>query len=201
MYKSPSRSDMQGAGRGQGVYCDNQTFDGVANEYPTIERPPSYETSMRDGTVTNNYYASDRQSVRSLRSVRSKASSKSKSNRNRDDTRPKDLPWVQITPSSGSMDAPFRHYPQSAIPQFLSDVSLATAILDDRISLVWASKEITQSRFQCSGIQFQNGERFDVVIGNTSYFRKFPVYVNFEDMMLLVLFVVITYNMPIGHNC
>lgn len=114
MYKSPSRSsNMQGAGRGQGVYCDNQTFDGVANEYPTLERPPSYETSMRDGTVTvtNNYYASDRQSVRSLRSVRSKASSKSKSNRTRDNTRPKDLPWVQITPSSGSMDAPFRHYP------------------------------------------------------------------------------------------
>ncbi|XP_060084840.1 sodium/potassium-transporting ATPase subunit beta-1-interacting protein 3-like [Ylistrum balloti] len=114
MYKTPSRTtgaDIQNAGHSQSSYHDNQTFDGVTNEYPTLERPPSYETSMRDGTVINNYYASDRQSVRSLRSVRSKASTKSKSNRAREDVRPKDLPWVQITPSSSNMDAPFRHYP------------------------------------------------------------------------------------------
>ncbi|OWF47306.1 sodium/potassium-transporting ATPase subunit beta-1-interacting protein 3-like isoform X4 [Mizuhopecten yessoensis] len=112
MYKAPSRSSgVDNGGRSQASYCDNQTFNGVANEYPTIERPPSYETSMRDGTVINNYYSTDRQSVRSLRSVRSKGSTKSKSNRTREDARPKNLPWVQITPSSSSMDAPFRHYP------------------------------------------------------------------------------------------
>ena len=89
---------------------DNQTFDDitVTNEYPTLDRPPSYETSMRESTVVNQIYGADRQSVRSLRSVRSKASSKSK-NRNSDHR--EELPWVQITPSSSHDDSPFRHYP------------------------------------------------------------------------------------------
>lgn len=91
---------------------DNLTFDNVnIDSFPKFEQPPSYETSMRNnGHVNYSYYGTDRQSVRSLRSVRSKASTKSK-NTSRQEERREDLPWVQITPSSSHNDAPFRHYP------------------------------------------------------------------------------------------
>ncbi|XP_055995783.1 sodium/potassium-transporting ATPase subunit beta-1-interacting protein 3-like isoform X2 [Ostrea edulis] len=86
---------------------DNMTlsYDNPGSEFPTLDRPPSYETSMRDST-TVDIYGADRRSVRSVRSIRSKASNKSKKNERREE-----LPWVQITPSANSIDQPFRHYP------------------------------------------------------------------------------------------
>ncbi|XP_062615621.1 sodium/potassium-transporting ATPase subunit beta-1-interacting protein 3-like isoform X4 [Saccostrea cucullata] len=88
---------------------DNVTlsYDNHGSEFPTLDRPPSYETSMRESTVVNDIYGADRRSVRSLRSVRSKASNKSKTKSERRE----ELPWVQITPSSSNVDQPFRHYP------------------------------------------------------------------------------------------
>ncbi|XP_076083918.1 sodium/potassium-transporting ATPase subunit beta-1-interacting protein 1-like isoform X4 [Mytilus galloprovincialis] len=117
MYQTPSRP---------GYEIENQTFqtEQETNEYPTLDRPPSYETSMRNqanrNAVSNDYtYGADRQSVRSVRSVRStrstrsKASNKSKNtNRQSSSTeRREELPWVQITPSPSSYESPFRHYP------------------------------------------------------------------------------------------
>lgn len=114
MYQTPSRP---------GYEIENQTFqtEQETNEYPTLDRPPSYETSMRNqanrNVVSNDYtYGADRQSVRSVRSTRStrsKASNKSK-NTNRQSSsseRREELPWVQITPSPSSYESPFRHYP------------------------------------------------------------------------------------------
>ncbi|XP_071143780.1 sodium/potassium-transporting ATPase subunit beta-1-interacting protein 1-like isoform X2 [Mytilus edulis] len=117
MYQTPSRP---------GYEIENQTFqtEQETNDYPTLDRPPSYETSMRNqanrNAVSNDYtYGADRQSVRSVRSVRStrstrsKASNKSK-NTNRQSSateRREELPWVQITPSPSSYESPFRHYP------------------------------------------------------------------------------------------
>ncbi|XP_011431591.1 sodium/potassium-transporting ATPase subunit beta-1-interacting protein 3 isoform X4 [Magallana gigas] len=88
---------------------DNMTlsYDNPATEFPTLDRPPSYETSMRESTTVNDHYGADRRSVRSVRSVRSKASNKSKTKNERRE----ELPWVQITPSANSIDQPFRHYP------------------------------------------------------------------------------------------
>lgn len=88
---------------------DNMTlsYDNPATEYPTLDRPPSYETSMRESTTVSDHYGADRRSVRSARSVRSKASNKSKTKSERRE----ELPWVQITPSANSIDQPFRHYP------------------------------------------------------------------------------------------
>lgn len=87
------------------------------NDYPTLEHPPSYETSMRNQKPNvNNVYGSDRQSVRSARSARStrsKASVRSKRRREEHQERREDLPWVQITPSSShqQQDSPYRHFP------------------------------------------------------------------------------------------
>ncbi|KAL4218050.1 Sodium potassium-transporting ATPase subunit beta-1-interacting protein 1 [Mactra antiquata] len=89
------------------------------NEYPTLDRPPSYETSMRNAkSNVNHYYATDRQSVRSARSVRSTRSKASTRSKRRDRgeriERREDLPWVQITPSSSNQhtdSAPYRHFP------------------------------------------------------------------------------------------
>lgn len=88
---------------------DNMTlsYDNPATEFPTLDRPPSYETSMRESTTVSDHYGPDRRSVRSARSVRSKASNKSKTKNERRE----ELPWVQITPSANSIDQPFRHYP------------------------------------------------------------------------------------------
>lgn len=118
MYQQPSRPGYQ---------IDNQTFEtenetaGTTNEYPTLDRPPSYETSMRNQANRNNMdhnvytYGADRQSVRSVRSTRStrsKASNKSKNtNRQTSTERREELPWVQITPSPSNFESPFRHYP------------------------------------------------------------------------------------------
>lgn len=81
-------------------------------DYPTLDRPPSYETSMRNASTTSHYYGADRQSVRSARSNRSKASTRSKRRR---DERRENLPWVQITPSTSNLpsadNAPYRHFP------------------------------------------------------------------------------------------
>ncbi|XP_045180898.2 sodium/potassium-transporting ATPase subunit beta-1-interacting protein 3-like [Mercenaria mercenaria] len=89
------------------------------NDYPTLDRPPSYETSMRNTKQSNvnHYYGSDRQSVRSARSTRSarsKASIRSKRRQEERQERREDLPWVQITPSSSNHhtdSAPYRHFP------------------------------------------------------------------------------------------
>ncbi|XP_052235744.1 uncharacterized protein LOC127847705 [Dreissena polymorpha] len=90
----------------------------------TLDRPPSYETSMRNTTNVNNRYGADRQSVRSTRSARSARSARSnrstrsartKRRRDQSNERREELPWVQITPSASNhahMDsAPYRHFP------------------------------------------------------------------------------------------
>ena len=90
-------------------YQSNSEYQG--NEFPTVDRPPSYETSMRNATSVNQYYGSDRQS---MRSTRSKASTRSKSNKRRREPRQEELPWVQITPSASSTAADnpsYRHFP------------------------------------------------------------------------------------------
>lgn len=91
--------------------------------YPTLDRPPSYETSMRNTKNVNHYHATDRQSTRSTRSARSARSTRSarskgstRSKRRHEDRqeRQADLPWVQITPSSSNLhsdNAPYRHFP------------------------------------------------------------------------------------------
>ena len=89
------------------------------NDYPTLDRPPSYETSMRNTKQSNvnNYYGSDRQSVRSVRSARStrsKASVRSKRRQEQRQERREDLPWVQITPSASNLhsdQAAYGHFP------------------------------------------------------------------------------------------
>ena len=115
MYQEPSRPGYQ---------IDNQTFETEreTSDYPTLDRPPSYETSMRNqanrnaASAENNiyHYGADRQSVRSVRSTRStrsKASNKSKATSRQTSERREELPWVQITPSPSSYESPFRHYP------------------------------------------------------------------------------------------
>lgn len=94
------------------------THTDYQNDYPTLDRPPSYETSMRNQRANvNNVYGSDRQSVRSARSARStrsKASVRSKRRREEQAERREELPWVQITPSSSTHhqdSAPYRHFP------------------------------------------------------------------------------------------
>lgn len=94
------------------------THTDYQNDYPTLDRPPSYETSMRNAkSNVNNYYGADRQSVRSARSVRStrsKASTRSKRRQGERNERREDLPWVQITPSASNQhadSAPYRHFP------------------------------------------------------------------------------------------
>lgn len=94
------------------------THTDYQNDYPTLDRPPSYETSMRNTkSNVNNYYGADRQSVRSARSARStrsKASVRSKRRQEERQERREDLPWVQITPSSSNIhsdSAPYRHFP------------------------------------------------------------------------------------------
>ncbi|WAR17826.1 NKAIN-like protein [Mya arenaria] len=91
----------------------------------TLERPPSYETSMRNQqNNVNQYRAADRQSVRSTRSARSARSARSnrstrsaRTKRRREDhnERREELPWVQITPSASNMNhndsMPYGHFP------------------------------------------------------------------------------------------
>lgn len=111
---------------------DNMTlsYDNPATEFPTLDRPPSYETSMRESTTVNDHYGADRRSVRSVRSVRSKASNKSKTKNERRE----ELPWVQITPSANSIDQPFRHYPQQQRPiQILFNIGIAFCFLMQQI--------------------------------------------------------------------
>ena len=88
------------------------------NEFPTLDRPPSYEISMRNAVSVNHHYGADRQSVRSTRSARSARSNRSKastrSKKRERQERQQNLPWVQITPSSSNMNsdnAPYRHFP------------------------------------------------------------------------------------------
>jgi hypothetical protein len=80
---------------------------------------------LEEETRAANMYYADRHSVRSKASTRSKrsvgytrggnqASSRSRrSNRDRDREREggRDLPWVQITPSTSGGEAHLRHYP------------------------------------------------------------------------------------------
>ena len=106
----------------------NQAPSEYQQTYPTLDRPPSYETSMKNNTrnVNNHYHATDRQSVRSTRSARSARSARStRSARSKGSTRSKrrqeprqerreDLPWVQIAPSTSNTQtesAPYRHFP------------------------------------------------------------------------------------------
>ena len=83
------------------------------------EQPPSYDTTMRNfaaaTAAANNYYAADRQSMRSKASTRSKRSTHQR------DRGPgssvtysepvRDLPWVHITPSASAEHHMTRHYP------------------------------------------------------------------------------------------
>lgn len=90
------------------------------------EMPPSYDTTMRNHhsaqatAAANQYYASDRQSVRSKASVRSKRSANHRGGAtggagpgsSTTYSEPvRDLPWVQITPSSHAESHLIRHYP------------------------------------------------------------------------------------------
>ncbi|GFR63419.1 hypothetical protein ElyMa_003604000 [Elysia marginata] len=94
------------------------------------EMPPSYDTTMRNHhhhhhsaqatAAANQYYASDRQSVRSKASVRSKRSAGHRGGAtggagpgsSTTYSEPvRDLPWVQITPSSHAENHLIRHYP------------------------------------------------------------------------------------------
>lgn len=77
------------------------------------EMPPSYDTTMRNATAAaNNYYASERQSVRSKASTRSKRSTHRQSSGGNSATYSepvRDLPWVHITPMSDNQM--IRHFP------------------------------------------------------------------------------------------
>lgn len=105
----------------------NQATSEYQQTFPTLDRPPSYETSMKNTrNVNSHYHATDRQSMRSTRSARSARSQRStRSARSKGSTRSKrrqetrqerreDLPWVQITPSSSNLNSdnlPYRHFP------------------------------------------------------------------------------------------
>jgi len=107
----------------------SRTTTDYRENYPipgTLERPPSYETSMRNQqNNVNSRYGADRQSTRSTRSVRSARSARSarsnrstrsaRTKRRRDDQpeRREELPWVQIQPSASHMgsDTPYGHFP------------------------------------------------------------------------------------------
>ncbi|XP_041362172.1 sodium/potassium-transporting ATPase subunit beta-1-interacting protein 3-like [Gigantopelta aegis] len=97
----------------------HQTFDNVnMADYSSLERPPSYDTTMRDShddtTAANMYYAADRQSIRSKASTRSKKSTHRHSATATADSnyeRRQELPWVQITPSSNIDHSYQRNFP------------------------------------------------------------------------------------------
>ncbi|KAK3607049.1 hypothetical protein CHS0354_015360 [Potamilus streckersoni] len=93
---------------------ENPAFDDLSStrsNLPTLESPPSYETSIRNlnaNAVNHYHYGSDRQSVRSVRSKASTRSTRSKAKQQRREN----LPWVQITPSShNEPEAPYRNFP------------------------------------------------------------------------------------------
>lgn len=92
------------------------------------EQPPSYDTTMRniDGGGNNNssnFYAGDRQSVRSKASTRSKRSTHRTTGATGGGvgagsagdsvtySEARNLPWVQITPSTSNDSHMLRHYP------------------------------------------------------------------------------------------
>ncbi|XP_005113118.1 sodium/potassium-transporting ATPase subunit beta-1-interacting protein [Aplysia californica] len=86
------------------------------------EQPPSYDTTMRNvaaaTAAANHYYAADRQSVRSKASTRSKRSTHHRHGAGAGPgssatySEPvRDLPWVQITPSTSAEQHMIRHYP------------------------------------------------------------------------------------------
>ncbi|KAK6186669.1 hypothetical protein SNE40_005955 [Patella caerulea] len=94
------------------AYRNNIAFEDInQNDFSSLERPPSYDTTMRDTQIetaaANHYYASDRQSLRSKASTRSKRSTRNTGQQKYEEKR-EDLPWVQITPSQNTEQ--IRHF-------------------------------------------------------------------------------------------